>query len=73
MSRLADFYDIDPEELWTLADYHIATRLRSFTTYLRSRYDFPPEAIAELGGHFDYLKQGYAKNDQGKKNTKSKN
>ena len=64
LNRLALFYEIDPEELWTLADYQIASSLPSFTPYLRSRYDLPAEAIDEMRNHFDYIKAKY----EGKKN-----
>jgi transcriptional regulator with XRE-family HTH domain len=59
LNRLAEFYEIDPEELWTLADYHISTRLPAVGPYLRSRYKLPEEAVHEMESYFDYIQQKY--------------
>lgn len=69
LNRLALFYEIDPEELWTLAEYKIASSLPSFTPYLRSRYDLPPEAIDEMRNHFDYIQAKY----EGRQHTNGSN
>ncbi len=61
--RLAQFYGIDAEELYTLAGYKIATNLPGYGPYLRTRYDLPAEAVDELRSHFEYIKQKYEDTD----------
>lgn len=63
LNRLASFYDIEAEELYTLAGYTVSTTLPTYAPYLRSKYDLPPEAISELRQHFDYVKQKYQSQD----------
>ena len=60
LSRLAHLCEVDPEELWTLADYHISTRLPAVGPYFRSRYKLPEEAVREVESCFGYIQQKYA-------------
>lgn len=59
LRRLADYYDVEVEELYTMAGYEIAGDLPSFAPYLRSKYKLEAEAIEELRNHFDYIRTKY--------------
>ena len=59
LRRLAELYEADIAELYTLAGYKVFRRLPNYDPYLRSKYNLPAEAIDELKQHFDYIKQKY--------------
>lgn len=42
-----------------MVGYEIPERLPSFSPYLRTKYDLPPEAVAELERYFDMLRSYY--------------
>lgn len=63
LNRLAAFYDIDPEELWVLASYHISTRLPGVGAYFRSRYHLPDEAVHEMENFLGYIQKKYDTED----------
>jgi transcriptional regulator with XRE-family HTH domain len=50
---------VDIEDLYSLAGYDIPERLPTFRPYLRTKYDLPPEAIADLERYFDLLRSHF--------------
>jgi transcriptional regulator with XRE-family HTH domain len=59
LSRIAYVLKVPVEDLYALAGYDIPRGLPGFKPYLRAKYDLPPEAIAQLEGYFDYLRNYY--------------
>ncbi len=57
MHRLAEVLDLEPIALLTAADY--VEGLPGFGPYLRTKYELPPEAIAQLEAHFDLISERY--------------
>jgi hypothetical protein len=46
-------------DMYALAGYAVPEQLPTLTPYLRSKYQLPPKALAELQRYFDYLRQYY--------------
>lgn len=46
-------------DLYALAGYQPSSELPALTPYLRSKYQLPPKALAELQRYFDHLRQHY--------------
>jgi transcriptional regulator with XRE-family HTH domain len=46
-------------DVYALAGYAVADQLPTLTPYLRSKYQLPPKALAELQRYFDYLRHYY--------------
>jgi transcriptional regulator with XRE-family HTH domain len=59
LSAIADVLDVPIADLYTLAGYEIPDGLPGFHPYMRAKYDLPPEAVAQLEGYFDYLRNYY--------------
>jgi transcriptional regulator with XRE-family HTH domain len=47
------------EDLYGLAGYEAPERLPSFTPYLRTKYELPPEAVTDLERYFELLRNYY--------------
>lgn len=59
LTKLARELDLDPTDLLTLAGYNPTDKLPAFSVYLRSTSQLPDQAIDELEGHFQYLRDKY--------------
>jgi transcriptional regulator with XRE-family HTH domain len=46
-------------DLYAMAGYEVAEELPTLTPYLRSKYQLPPKALAELQRYFDHLRNHY--------------
>jgi transcriptional regulator with XRE-family HTH domain len=46
-------------DVYALAGYELAEELPTLTPYLRSKYQLPPKALAELQRYFDHLRSYY--------------
>jgi len=57
MHRLAGVLDLETIDLFTAAEF--VEGLPGFGPYLRTKYDLPPEAIAQLEAHFELLAEKY--------------
>ncbi len=57
--RLAQALGIDVEDLYLDAGYGDGRGLPGFAPYLRAKYDFPQEAIAQLEAHFQLVNEKY--------------
>ena len=55
--RLANVLEVEVADLYTAAGYHDGRGLPGFAPYLRAKYDFPDEAIAQLEAHFDLINE----------------
>ena len=47
------------EDLYGLCGYDIPKRLPSLSPYLRTKFDLPPEAVADLERYFSFLRAYY--------------
>jgi transcriptional regulator with XRE-family HTH domain len=63
--RLAQALDVEPADLYLEAGYGDAHGLPGFTPYLRSKYDLPDEALAQLQAHFDLINERYGRDKDG--------
>jgi transcriptional regulator with XRE-family HTH domain len=59
LQTIARVIDVRYEDLYGLAGYDTPERLPSFAPYLRTKYELPPEAVAELERYFDLLRNFY--------------
>lgn len=59
LQTIARIIDVHYEDVYALAGYDTPTRLPSFAPYLRTKYELPPEAVAELERYFDLLRNFY--------------
>jgi transcriptional regulator with XRE-family HTH domain len=57
MQRLAEALDLEPIALLTAADY--VEGLPGFGPYLRTKYELPAEAVAQLEAHFELIADKY--------------
>jgi transcriptional regulator with XRE-family HTH domain len=57
--RLARALDIEVADLYLAAGYRDGRGLPEFGIYLRSKYDLPEDAIAQLSAHFDLINEKY--------------
>jgi len=57
MHRLAEGLDLEPIALLAAAEY--VEGLPGFGPYMRTKYDLPPEAIAQLEAHFELIAEKY--------------
>jgi hypothetical protein len=46
-------------DIYSLAGYEVVDELPTLTPYLRSKYQLPPKALAELQRYFDHLRSYY--------------
>ena len=51
--------EIDPQDLYALANYSVSEGLPTFAPYLRSKYQLPDQAIADLEHYFNQLRRRY--------------
>lgn len=68
--KLARALDIEVNELYLLAGYSSADGLPRFDLYLRSKYDLPDDAVAQLNAHFELINEKY-QSKQGDTHDKS--
>ncbi|MEA2901380.1 MAG: hypothetical protein QOH36_1267 [Actinomycetota bacterium] len=59
LAAIARALEIDVADLYAAAGYDAGRELPGFEPYLRSKYDLPPEAVAELRAHFDAINEAY--------------
>lgn len=59
LTRLAAALELDATDLLTLAGYQPSDKLPGFGVYLRTTTALPDTAIAELDGHYQYLRERY--------------
>lgn len=59
IAKVARVLGIDMEELYRVAGLSSGRKLPSLDTYLRTKYDLPPDAIAQLQAHFELLNDKY--------------
>jgi len=59
LDRLARALEIEAEELYLLADYPETRALPALPQYLRSSYNLPPAATAEVKEYFKHLQEKY--------------
>ena len=59
LAQIAKTIGISFEDLFGMVGYDIPERLPSFSPYLRTKYDLPPEAVADLERYFDMLRSYY--------------
>lgn len=57
--RLARALDVEVVDLYLTAGYGDGHRLPGFAPYLRSKYDLPDDAVAQLKAHFDLINERY--------------
>lgn len=57
--KLARALDVEVNELYLLAGYGDGGGLPTFDLYLRSKYDLPDDAIAQLKAHFELINEKY--------------
>src|SRR5262249_53143422 len=60
LAKLARALEIDAADLDLAAGYSDGRGLTEMGMYLRSKYDLPPEAVAQLEAHFDLIKAKYS-------------
>ena len=60
--KLADALELNAADLFILAGQPIPTELPSLEPYLRSKYDLPPEALAEAQESIREILARYSKN-----------
>lgn len=60
LSRLARALEVDVGELYRDAGYGRIELLPGFQPYLRTKYQLPDEAVAQLAAHFDLLRDKFA-------------
>lgn len=65
LAALARALEIDVADLYQAAGYEAGRELPGFEPYLRSKYDLPPEAVAELRAHFDAINEAYLRRRPG--------
>lgn len=65
LAALARALEIDVADLYQAAGYEAGRELPGFEPYLRSKYDLPPSAVAELRSHFDALNEAYRRRHGG--------
>ena len=61
--RLARALDVEAAELYQEAGY--GEGLPGFRTYLRSKFDLPDDAVAQLEAHFDLINERYQREKGG--------
>jgi transcriptional regulator with XRE-family HTH domain len=59
LTQIARTIDVSVDDLFGLVGYGVPERLPSFSPYLRTKYDLPPEAVADLERYFDMLRSYY--------------
>ena len=59
LAQIARTIDVSFEDLFGLVGYDIPERLPSLSPYLRTKYDLPPEAVADLERYFNLLRSYY--------------
>jgi transcriptional regulator with XRE-family HTH domain len=59
LSTIAEVLQVPLADLYGLAGYDIPERLPSLQPYLRSKYNLPPEAIADIERYFELLRNYY--------------
>lgn len=59
LQPIARTLGVDFEDLYGLAGYESPERLPSFKPYLRTKYDLPPEAVADMEKYFAHLRAYY--------------
>ena len=59
LRRIAETISCPLEDLYNLCGYTVAAGLPTLTPYLRSKYDLPPEAIADMEKYFALLRSFY--------------
>jgi transcriptional regulator with XRE-family HTH domain len=59
LAPIARVIDAPLADVYALAGYAVADQLPTLTPYLRSKYQLPPKALAELQRYFDYLRHYY--------------
>jgi len=59
LTAMAQTIGAPVEDLFGLVGYDLPERLPSFSPYLRTKYDLPPEAVAQLEQYFDMLRTYY--------------
>ena len=62
--RLARALEVEVNELYLAAGYASGEGLPELDLYLRSKYDLPDEAVAQLLAHFDLIKEKYRANQK---------
>jgi transcriptional regulator with XRE-family HTH domain len=56
---IAKTLDVPISDIYALSDYAMPENLPGFQPYLRAKYNFPPEAVAQLEGYFRFLRDYY--------------
>jgi len=56
---IAKTLQVPIEDLYGFFGYDVPERLPSFSPYLRSKYDLPPEVIRDLERYFELLRNHY--------------
>jgi transcriptional regulator with XRE-family HTH domain len=59
LQAIAKVLGVNFEDLYNLAGYEAPERLPSFTPYLRTKYQLPPEAVADLERYFELLRSHF--------------
>jgi hypothetical protein len=59
LAPIAEVIQAPLADLYGLAGYVTSDKLPSFTPYLRSKYQLPPKALAELELYFKHLRDHY--------------
>lgn len=59
LARMAAALDLPLADVYGLAGYTAPSELPGLSTYLRSKYHLPPEAIRQLEGYFAFLRHQY--------------
>lgn len=57
--RLARALEVEVAELYLAAGFGDARELPGFAPYLRSKYELPDEAVAQLQAHFELINDKY--------------
>jgi len=65
LAAVARALEIDVADLYLAAGYDSGRELPGFEPYLRSKYDLPPDAVAELRTHFDAINEAYRRRGGG--------
>lgn len=59
LQAVAAVLEIPVQDLYVLVGYDTPTELPALRPYLRSRYNLPPQAVADLERYMDFLRSQY--------------